>query len=1078
MPLKSIFPNLFAKIMKFTHLHVHSHYSLLDGLPKINELLNRCQELGMESIALTDHGALYGAIEFYKKAKASGIKPIIGCEMYVAPEGMHNKRPKIDDKRFHLVVLAKNKQGYQNLIQLVTNAWLEGFYYKPRIDKELLKKHAEGLIGLSACLAGEIPRAVLTSDGLQKAEKLALEYQEIFGSGNFYLEIEHHPGLAEQEIVNQTLIKISKKYSIPLVATHDVHYLNPEDAEAQDILMAVNTGAKSDDPERLTMKTDNFSLQPPEQMMEWFKNTPEAISNTQVISDACNLEIQLGKIQLPHFEVPDNQTADEYLKKLCYQGLNKRYGTNFGQKILDRLEYELEIIKNTGFASYFLIVQDFVNWAKFNGIIVGPGRGSAAGSLVSYLLNITDIDPLKYNLLFERFLNPERVSMPDIDLDFADTRRDEVIEYVRQKYGQNRVAQIITFGTMAARAAIRDVGRAMDYAYNLCDQVAKTVPFGLPLGRALHESMELHQLYDSDETIKKLIDTAMKLEGVARHASTHACGVVITKDDLNKIIPLQRPTQDNQIIVTQYEMHAIEDLGLLKMDFLGLKNLTIIENAINIVKRTKNIEIDLAKIPLDDKKTFDLFREAKTTGVFQLESDGMKHYLKELKPTEFEDIIAMVALYRPGPIELIPDFIARKNGRKEIEYLHQSLKPILKNTYGVCVYQEQLLQIVRSLAGFSLAEADILRKAVGKKIKKLLDEQEEKFMNGTLANGIDKIVAEKIWEFIKPFANYAFNRSHATCYAMIGYQTAFLKAHFPTEFMAALMSSEQNDVERIAFLINECQSIKIKILPPDINHSLANFTVTDDHEIRFGLSAIKNVGNNIVAAIVQERKNNGPFLSISNFVERVQNKDLNKKSLEALIKCGAMDSLGERNQLLYNLENILNYSREIQKSKKNGQTSLFDLGGTLLVSAKIKFNETEKATEREKLGWEKELLGLYISEHPAKKYQACLEKLAIPCAKLTALTSDNNKQTYSSGQQVKVGGVISKIQKIITRNGKPMLFIQLEDTTGRIEILVFPNTLEKTATLWQEDKIVIINGTVTDRDGTIKILCNEAREIE
>jgi len=1054
--------------MKFTHLHVHSHYSLLDGLPKIDELIDFALLQGMDSLALTDHGSIYGAVEFYKKAKAKGLKAIIGSEMYLAPEGMHNKRAKIDDKRHHLVILVKNKIGYENLVKLTTKAWLEGFYYKPRIDKELLKKHSQGLIGLSACLSGEIPTIIYNGD-LKKAENTALEYQEIFGTGNFYLEIEHHPSLKDQEPINQAIIKISQKLKIPLVAAHDVHYLKPEDAEAQDVLMAVNTNAKLDQEERLTMRSDNFSLQPPQQMAEWFKDTPQAIENTQKIAQDCLFEFELGKIQLPEFKVPNGKSAEQYLKELAYRGLSHRF-QKVEKETIDRLEYELEVIRKTGFASYFLIVQDFINWAKQNNIVVGPGRGSGPSSLVSYLINITDIDPLKYDLLFERFLNPERISMPDFDLDFSDTRRGEVINYVRQKYGDDHVAQIITFGTMAARAAIRDAGRAMGYSYNLCDQVAKMVPFGpgQTLERALHETVELHQLYDSDDQVKRLVDMAIKLEGVARHASTHAAGVVIAKEPLEKIVPLQHPTQDDEAIVTQFEMHSIEDLGLLKMDFLGLKTLTQIESTITIVKKTKNEIIDFSKIPLDDKKTFKLLQEGKTTGVFQLESGGMKRCLKELQPTEFEDIIAMVSLYRPGPMDLIPEFIARKHGLKKIEYIHPKLETILKKTYGVCVYQEQLMEIAKELAGFSLSQADVLRKAVGKKIKKLLDEQREKMINGMIKNEISIKTAEKIWEWVEPFARYGFNKSHATCYALIGYQTAYLKTHFPTEFMVAIMNSDQDDIERIAFLVTECSQMKIEVLPPDINESLEGFTVVKDGLVKFGLAAIKNVGKNVVEAIVKEKKINGPYLTIADFIERVRDKDLNKKSLESLIKCGAMDKLGERGQLLFNMDHILIFSHEIQKSKSNGQVSLFEAlaktNGSKNGLPQLKLLPAPAALKKEKLTWEKELLGLYVSEHPVREFESYIEKVALLCSKLSS---------QMVGKKVRVGGVISKIKKIITKSGNPMLFVTLEDTKAKIEVLVFPRLLEQTATLWQENKPMIISGRLDDKDGNLKLLCEE-----
>lgn len=1074
------------KKMKFTHLHVHSHYSLLDGLPKINDLISRVKDLGMDSIALTDHGVMYGVVEFYKQAKKDGIKPIIGCEMYLAPRTRFDKEPKIDQKAFHVLLLAKNETGYKNLIKLTTKAHLEGFYYKPRIDKELLTKHSDGLICLTACLSGEIPKKIIAGD-LKKAHELAREYQTIFGKDNFYLELQRHPRLEYQDKVNQALIEIGKKLKIPLVATHDVHYLDPEDASAQDILVAVQTGSKTSDSERLTMKDENFSLQPPEQMIEWFENVPEAIANTQKIVDQCNFELELGKTQLPHFEVPSGKTPEEYLKELCHQGLPKRY-KNITKVILDRLEYELSIIAKTGFASYFLIVQDFVNWAKKNNIVVGPGRGSAAGSLVTYLLNITDLDPLKYDLLFERFLNPERVSMPDFDLDFADTRRDEVIAYIREKYGEDHVAQIITFGTMAARAAVRDVGRVLNYPYNFCDQLAKMIPFGLTLQKAIDESAELNRVYKTDDGAKKIINMAMKLEGVVRHASTHACGLVITRQPLDELTPRQHPTGDEKTIVTQYEMHSIDDLGLLKMDLLGLKNLTIIENALKIIKNTCDKTIDVSRLPLDDESTYTLLREGKTTGVFQLESGGMKRNLKELKPTRFEDIIAMVALYRPGPIEFIPEFIARKHGLKKIEYLHPKLEPILKNTYGICVYQEQLMAIAKELAGFTLAEADTLRKAVGKKIKKLLDEQEGKMIRGMIQNGISEEIASKIWQWAEPFASYGFNRSHAACYALIGYQTAYLKAHFPTEFMSALMTSEENDVERIAFLVDECQKMGIQVLPPNINESLANFTVVGANQIRFGLRAIKNVGDNVVRTIVKEKKANGPYKSISDFLERVsaggeslpdsashwqagasggQTKDLNKKSLESLVKSGALDVLGERNEFLLNMETLLSYAKETQKGKSNGQISLFGLDSKV-ANHSLKLAEVPPATKKEKLFWERELLGLYISDHPMREHKKLLEKNSLPLAKIT-------KQM--TGKQVKVGGIINKIRKIITRTGRPMLFVQIEDSRSKIEVIVFPNVLDRTATVWQEDKIVLITGKVSDRDEEVKIICDNVEEI-
>jgi DNA polymerase-3 subunit alpha len=1052
--------------MKFTHLHVHSHYSLLDGLPKIDQLLDYVKELGMDSVALTDHGVLYGAIEFYKKAKERDVKPIIGAEVYVAFEKMDQRRPNIDDKRYHLVLLAKNEEGYKNLVKLITKAHLGGFYYKPRVDEKLLAKHSRGLIALSACLQGKIPRLIL-SKKIEEAEKMALKYQEIFGKDNFYLELQYHPNIKEQKTANEGLISISKKYGIPLVATNDIHYLKPEDAEAQDILMLINTGSDPNDPERLTLKADDFSIRSPKEMEEAFKDLPEAIENTQKIAALCDFQFDLGKTKLPYFEIPNGKTPNEYLKDLCYQGLKSRFSEHPSKEVLDRLKYELSVIGQTGFAPYFLIVQDFVNWAKENRIVVGPGRGSVGGSLVAYLLNITNINPLKHNLLFERFLNPARVSLPDIDLDFTDRRRDEVIDYVAQKYGRDKVAQIITFGTMAARAVIRDVGRALGYTYSYCDQVAKMIPFGFTLDQTLKRVSEFKQLYETEEQGKRLIDLARKLEGVARHASTHACGVVISAQPLSDYVPLQHPTQNEENIVTQYEMHSIEDLGLLKMDFLGLKNLTIIEDTLSRIYVVRDgLKVDIENIPFDDKKTFKLLQNGNTKGIFQLEGDGMTRYLKELKPTEFEDIVAMIALYRPGPIELIPTYIHRKHKKEKIEYLHPKLESILKSTYGIIVYQEQLMQVARELGGFSLAEADILRKAVGKKIRSLLLEQEERMINGMLKSGIKKEVAQKIWEWVLPFARYGFNKAHSTAYATIAYQTAYLKTHYPVEFMASLLTSEKADVERIAILIGECKKMGIEVLPPSINESLKNFTVIPkENKIRFGLLAIKNVGSNVVDAIVEEKKNNGPFQSIGDFIQRVSCKDLNKKSLESLIKAGVFDELGERKELLENLEKLLECARETQKTKINGQKGLFD---NAQFNNEISLAPVSPATSFEKLSWEKELLGLYITSHPLENYRRIFETKTFSLSKITN-TLVNKK--------VRVGGIISGIKKILTKNGKPMLFVKLEDLTDKTEVVVFPGIIEKNPTVFQENKIVFVKGRVDNRNGDPKIIADEVEEI-
>jgi len=1049
---------------KFTHLHVHSHYSLLDGLPKIDELLDYVKELGMDAVALTDHGVLYGAIEFFKKATAKGIKPILGAEVYLAFERMNQFRPRIDDKRYHLVLLAKNKIGYKNLVKLITKAHLEGFYYKPRIDEELLKKHSEGLIALSACLQGKIPKLILAKK-YEEAKNQALKYQEIFGKENFYLELQHHQNLKEQKIVNEALISIGQKYNIPLVATNDVHYLRPEDAKAQDILMLINTGADKNDPERLTMLADDFSLRPPAKMMEDFKDIPEAIENTQKIKELCNFQFELGKPIMPEFKTPSGETPESYLRKLCRQRLKRRYEEPPSKEVRERLRKELAVIEKTGFASYFLIVEDFVRWAKENKIVVGPGRGSVAGSIVAYLLGITEIDPLKYNLLFERFLTEKRISPPDIDLDFADTRRDEVIEYVRKKYGQDRVAQIITFGTMAARAAIRDVGRAMGYTYSYCDQIAKMIPMFSSLDNTLEKIDDFKRIYQEDEKARILIDNARKLEGVARHASTHACGVVISKEPLENIVPLQHPTQKDEAIVTQYDMRSIEDLGLLKMDFLALRNLTIIENTLNLIQKNRKIKIELDSLPFDDEKTFELLRKGETTSVFQLESNGMKRYLRSLKPSKFEDVVAMVALYRPGPMELIPQYIERKNKGKKIKYLHPKLEPILRETYGIIVFQEQLMRLARDLAGFTASEADVLRKAVAKKIKSLLLEQKEKFIKGVINHSASEEIAKKLWEWILPFARYGFPKAHSVSYATIAYQTAYLKAHFPVEFMAAVFASEKSEVEKIAFLIGECKRMGITVLPPDINESEINFTTTGENEIRFGLEAIKNVGHNVVKAIVEERKKNGPFDSIFDFINRIETKDLNKKSLESLIKAGVFDKIAERKQLLVNLENLLCWKRESSRQKMRGQKSLFD-GAKF--NHQIVLKPTPPATKREKLQWEKELLGVFVTSHPLEGLKEIIMKKALPITKIA--------QEFF-GRRVRTLGVISGVKRIITRNGKPMLFVTLEDQTDKMEMVAFPKIVERYPTLFQENKIVFVSGHVDIKDGVPKIICEDIEEI-
>ncbi len=1058
--------------MSFVHLHVHSHYSLLDGLTKIDDLVNKAVKYKMPAVALTDHGVMYGVIEFYQKCQKAGIKPIIGVEAYLAPGGRLNKKSGIDNKYYHIILLAKNNTGYQNLTKLTTLANLEGFYYKPRIDWEILEKYSDGLIALSACLQGQIPKTLLSNEP-DKADEVVAKFISVFGKDNFYLEVQHHPNIPEQIKVNKQIFGLADKHNLKVVATNDVHYLNSEDADAHDTLICLQTKSKKSDTDRMSYLVSDFSFRAPDKMRQDFSDHPEVLSNTLEIADKCNVEITTGEYLLPHYQLDNDITAEQELKNLCQTGLAKRYpAKKDDQKIKDRLEYELSIINKTGYASYFLIVQDFVNWARGQGIVVGPGRGSAAGSIVAYLTGITNIDPISYNLIFERFLNPERISMPDIDLDFADTRRDEVIRYVENKYGKDNVAQIITFGTLAARVAIRDVGRVLDVPYTYCDQLAKLVPMFTTLDEAINIVSELKEKYNQEEYTKKIIDTARKLEGISRHSSTHACGVVITPEPLVKYLPLQYAAAGDDTIVTQYSLHPVEDLGLLKMDFLGLKNLTLIQTAIEIIAKIHEHKIDIENIPLNDAKTFSILQNGNTTGVFQLESSGMKRYLKQLKPNELEDIIAMVSLYRPGPMEFIKDFINGKHGKKKITYIDPKLEPILAKTYGIAVYQEQIMEIARKLAGFSYAEADVLRKAVGKKIKKLLDEQEEKMITGMIKNGINSKTAKKIWKFILPFARYGFNRAHAACYAMIAYQTAYLKANYPTEFMAALLTTDQDNLDRVAIEIEECKKIGIEVLPPEINESFSTFTVvaktidTDKPRIRFGLNAIKNVGNNIVKALIKTRKENGPYKSLSDLLYRIHDKDLNKKSLEALIKSGTLDALGERGQMLSNIDLILNYNKSAKKDATNMQTNLF--GITNSGPPPLNLSPSENIDDNLKLGWEKELLGLYISSHPLKKIESYLQNSQIIACR------DASKHINDI---IPVVGVITKIKKIITRRAETMLFVTIEDYTASIEALIFPKLFKITNQLWQEGSIVLIRGKISDKDGEIKILAEEARKL-
>ncbi|MCL5795120.1 MAG: DNA polymerase III subunit alpha, partial [Patescibacteria group bacterium] len=905
------------------------------------------------------------------------------------------------------------------------------------------------------------------SKNIEKATKIALDYQKIFGKENFYLEMQYHPNIPEQKIVNDTLKSISKQTDIGLVATHDTHYLRPDDNEAHEILLAVQTGKDIDDETRLSMKDNDFSFQPPDFFTENFKDTPDALENTVKITNMCNLELELGKVILPHFEVPDNKTSLQYLKELCLAGLQKKYDpdNNTAKK---RMDYELSVIEKTGFADYFLIVSDFINWAKNNKILVGPGRGSAAGSIVSYCLNITELDPLKYDLLFERFLNPDRIAPPDIDTDFADDRRDEVIKYVSEKYGADHVCHIITFGIMKARMAIRDCGRAMGIPYQEVDKIAKLIPFGFDLKQTLEEVADFKNLYSSDPQVKKLVDMTKKLEGVARHASVHAAGIVISKRPLVEYLPLQFGTKGNEEIIAQYTMNDIESIGLIKMDFLGLSNLTVIKNALRIIRKIKDKEIDINNLPLDDLKTYNLLAKAQTTGVFQLESEGMKRYLKELKPTEINDIIAMVALYRPGPIEFIPDYIAGKHGTKRITYLHPKLEPILKNTYGIAVYQEQIMQIARDIAGFSLGEADVLRKAVGKKIKKLLMKQREKFISGAIKNGVKKETAEKLFSFIEPFARYGFNKSHAASYAIIAYQTAYLKANYPSEFMAALLTSDSQNLDRIAIEISECEKMGIKILPPNINDSFVEFgVIKESGQITFGLATIKNVGIGVAEAIVEERKKNGKYKNLEDFLQRLGPDVINKKVIESLAKAGALDIFYERNKIVLSIEQILKYSSSFAKQKAGGQVSLF--GENIKAEFdKLNLPEIEPTDSRQRLAWEKEFLGIFLTDHPLNKVKKTLEKSTRAIANLSK---------EDEGKKIRVGGIITDIKKIITKSSEPMLFVKLEDVTAITEIIVFPKLLKQNFLVWQPDNIIIVEGRISNKDDTLKIIAEKAEEL-
>ncbi|MFH1610654.1 MAG: DNA polymerase III subunit alpha [Patescibacteria group bacterium] len=1054
----------------FIHLHNHSHYSLLDGLPKIKDYVNTCLEYKMPAMALTDHGALYGVIEFYQKAKDAGVKPIIGMEAYIAPRRLIYKKVKLDDKPSHLVLLAKNNEGYKNLIQLATIAQLDGFYYKPRLDKEVLKKYSKGLIATSACWVGEISKA-LRQDDIKLAEKLTDEYKNIFGKDNFYLESVYlGENIRGQDELHGKLIDLSKKTKTPLIMTKDSHYINLEDTDAQDALLCINTGTVLNNPKRLSMKKFDCSFTHPKLMEERFKDLPDAIENTQKIASLCNVNLDLGKWVFPAIEIPKGKTADDVLRENTEKSLEEKFPNN--KEYEERINYELNIIKDKGYSSYFLVVADLINWARSQNIVVTT-RGSAAGSLVSYLTGIIDIDPMYFKLPFERFLNPFRPSPPDIDMDFADNLREEVINYAIEKYGSDKVAQICTFGTMMARGSVRDVTRVLDFSYEMGDKLAKMIPMGsqgfpMTIKKALEINPDLKQEYDSDPNAKQVIDLAQKIEGCARHSSVHAAGTLISPTKITDYVPLQRdPSRRKKI--TQFDMHASEVAGLLKFDFLGITNLSIIGEAVKLIKNIKNIKIDLNNLPFDDQKTFDLLAKGQTIGLFQLSGGGMTKHLVNLKPTVITDIMAMVALYRPGPMESIPEFIRRKHNPETISYLDDRLKDILDMSYGIITYQDDVMLIAIRLAGYTWEEADKFRKAMGKKIPEQMIAQEGKFKEGCQKNGLSKEKTEQLWELIKPFASYGFNKAHGASYGLVAYKTAYLKANFPAEYMTSLMSVESGDEEKISAAVQECQKMGIKVLPPDINESRKDFTYINDNEIRFGLLTIKNLGHDIVVSIINERKENGPYKSLADLLNRVKSRNLNKKSLDALAKAGALDNFGERNLIVKNMDNILNYIKTIRKEKETNQASLFSVmnsDGKEDQILPLNLSPTSPINLSTKLAWEKELLGLYVSDHPFSEHAQKINQHIKPIKEI--------KETLADETKTLVGGVVTTIRSIFTKKNEPMMFVTIEDLTTSIEIVVFPRTLQTTKEIWQEGNVVITVGKISYRNDDANILADTA----
>lgn len=1051
----------------FVHLHNHTAYSLLDGASKIDELIKRAKELNMPAMAITDHGVMYGVVDFYKQCKKAGIKPIIGCEVYVAPRTRFDRQAGMDDSAYHLILLVKNETGYRNLSRLESLASLEGFYYKPRVDRELLEQYHEGLVALSGCMAGEVAQKILQED-LEGAEEAALWYRNTFGAENYFFEVQNH-GIHEQLQINYHLNILGQKLGIPLVATNDNHYVYAEDARTQDVMMCIQMGKTLDDVNRMRFDSNNFYLKSYDEMQQALGDYPESLTNTLKVADLCDFDFTFGENHMPIFDVPEGYTLDSYFEEMCRKGIEERYQP-VTEEILQRLEYELSVIKQMGYSGYFLIVWDFIRFAREKGIYVGPGRGSAAGSIVSYALHITDIDPLKYDLLFERFLNPERVSMPDIDIDFCYERRTEVIDYVIEKYGQDHVCQIITFGTMAAKGAIRDVGRVLNVPIATVNKVSKAIPneLGMTIEKALNASAELREYRDNDPQVADLIATAQKLEGLPRHAGTHAAGVVISKDVLDSYLPLQKSAECG--VITQFAKENVEEIGLLKMDFLGLRTLTVINKAIDMIRENHGVSLDFSKVPLDDAATYKLLCDGDSIGVFQMESTGLRAIMRELQPNCLEDVVAMVALYRPGPLKsgMVDDLIERKHGRKGIEYLHPSLEPILKPTYGVILYQEQVMLIARDLAGFSLGQADMLRRAMGKKKPEIIAAMKQDFLNGAQQNGVSTDVAAKVFELIEYFAGYGFNKSHSAAYAIVAYQTAYLKAHYPVEFMAALLTSIMDSADRVSFYIAECKRMGIPVLTPDVNESQETFTVTDGR-IRFGLAAMKNVGKGAMQSIIQVRNEEGPFTSLQDFCARVDLSQVNKRMVENLIKGGAFDTLeGNKRQKLDILDQCLEQGNEIRRSKASAQISLFDFAEQTGLTSRydpISLPELPEFTSQELLAMEKQILGLYVSGHPLDDYKQVLhEKTSITIAELT----EEHDQ-----QRIVVGGMIDSFKINTTKKGDTMATCQFEDRTGSMDLLVFPKTFVRYREMIQKDAIVLIKGRYLAQDDNPKISADE-----